>query len=516
MLNNVSINIKNLRKKHKLTLKTLGKKLGLAASSLSRIERGELNINAKLLQRLADELNTSPQAFFSDSSSSNNQDSINPFIKNFRLSAKFINQFNKKTFVIAVGGEVVDDNQFQSIAYDINLLHSLNINIVLVHGIRPQIEQKIKKGNRSSKLIRNHRVTGRKELDQIMEINGKVKTEIEAMLSSRPPDSPMSESDITLSSGNFITAKPIGVIDGVDMEFTGQIRKVNGKAITDKLINQEIVIISPLGFSPIGEIFNLPYEQTAAFIAQSIKAEKLIYYVSTNGILNIEGKLIPELTTNKAEKLIEHIENKSSPEQAPHISYTDFNILKSSLFAIKNKIEKVHLINRHIDGSIIQEIYTDKGAGTILTEYPLEDIRQARFSDITHILNLIEPLSEQGVLIKRIAGHIRDDINSFYVIEHDHNIIGTAALYEYNQMIEIACFVIHPNYQRLGYGEKLLKFCEKKIQEMGIKSIFALTTQSEHWFIEKGFNQSDKKFMPNGRNKIYDIQRNSKFLTKNL
>ncbi len=202
--------------------------------------------------------------------------------------------------------EVVDDNQFQSIAYDINLLHSLNINIVLVHGIRPQIEQKIKKGNRSSKLIRNHRVTGRKELDQIMEINGKVRTEIEAMLSSRPSDSPMPESDITLSSGNFITAKPIGVIDGVDMEFTGQIRKVNGKAITDKLINREIVIISPLGFSPIGEVFNLPYEQTAAFIAQSIKAEKLIYYVSTNGILNIEGKLIPELTTNKAEKLIEH------------------------------------------------------------------------------------------------------------------------------------------------------------------------------------------------------------------
>ena len=169
MLNNVSINIKNLRKKHKLTLKTLANKLGLAASSLSRIERGELNINAKLLQRLADELNTSPQAFFSDSSSSNNQDSINPFIKNFRLSAKFINQFNKKTFVIAVGGEVVDDNQFQSIAYDINLLHSLNINIVLVHGIRPQIEQKIKKENRSSKLIRNHRVTGRK--DMRIEIN---------------------------------------------------------------------------------------------------------------------------------------------------------------------------------------------------------------------------------------------------------------------------------------------------------------------------------------------------------
>ncbi len=169
-----------------------------------------------------------------------------------------------------------------------------------------------------------------------------------------------------------------------------------------------------------------------------------------------------------------NIKHTYKPYQAPHISYTDFNILKSSLFAIKNKIEKVHLINRHIDGSIIQEIYTDKGAGTILTEYPLEDIRQARFSDITHILNLIEPLSEQGVLIKRIAGHIRDDINSFYVIEHDHNIIGTAALYEYNQMIEIACFVIHPNYQRLGYGEKLLKFCEKKIKHWVLNQFLPL------------------------------------------
>ena len=516
MLNNVSINIKNLRKKQKLTLTMLSKKIGLAASSLSRIERGELNIHANFLQKLAEVLNTSPQSFFSDPLSCNEQDSINPFVKNFRLSAKFINQFTKKTFVIAIGGEVVHENQFQSIAYDINLLHSLNINIVLVHGISPQIEQKIKKENRNSKLVRSLIVTNKKELDQIMEINGKVKTEIEAILSSRHADSPMSGSDITLSSGNFITAKPIGVIDGVDMEFTGQIRKVNDKAITDKLLNREIVIISPLGFSPIGEVFNLSYEQTAAFIAQSIKATKLIYYVGANGILNLEGKLIPELTSRKAEKLIEHIENNSSPDKAPHISYTDFNILKSSLFAIKNKIEKVHLINRHVDGSIIQEIYTDKGAGTVLTKYPLEDIRKARISDINHIVSLIEPLSKQGVLIQRMAKHIHNDINSFYVIEHDQNIIGTAAIYEYNQMIEIACFVIHPNYQRLGYGEKLLKFCEKKIKDMNIKSIFVLTTQSEHWFVEKGFNLSNKKLMPHGRKNIYDIERNSKFFTKIL
>ena len=293
------------------------------------------------------------------------------------------------------------------------------------------------------------------------------------------------------------------------MEFTGQIRKIDSEAIFNKLTNKEIVIISPLGYSPIGDVFNLSYEQTAAHIAHSVKAEKLIYYVNSGGILNIHGELIPELTFNKAHRLIEHIEN---PKNAPFISYNDFNILKSSLYAINNKIEKVHLINRNIDGSIIEEIFTDKGSGTILTEYSLENIRNAREADINQIRNIINPLEKKGIL----ADRLNKDISAFYVIEHDHNIIGTVALYEYSDLLEVACFAIHDKYQNLGYGKKLLKFCEEKALELNIKKLFILTTQSEHWFIENNFQLTDKKFMPNARKKTYTAERNSKYFTKRL
>ena len=350
-------------------------------------------------------------------------------------------------------------------------------------------------------------------LKDIVEVNGAIKTTIEATLSSGILDSPMLGSNIKVSSGNFITARPLGVIDGVDMELTGQIRKIDTNAITDKLNNREIVIISPLGYSPIGDIFNLSYEQTAAHVAQTIKAEKLIYYINANGILNIRGELIPELTISKAKHLIESIED---PKNAPFISYPDFNILKSSLYAIKNNIEKVHLINRNIDGSVIEEIFTDKGSGTVLTEYSLQNIRPAAMRDINQIINIIEPLEKEGILISRINKNISKDINSFYVVEHDHNIIGTVALYQYEEMIELACFAIHDNYQNLGYGKKLLRFCEQTAKNKNIKKIFILTTQSEHWFIENNFSLTDRKFIPDERKKTYTIERNSKYFIKRL
>jgi amino-acid N-acetyltransferase len=506
--------VRKLRQDQGMTLASLAKHASLDPGNLSRIERGETNISFNLLQKLSSALNISPIIFFEKGSYHRNSTiESKSFIQNFRLSAKFINQFNNKTFVIAIGGEVINDNQFKTIANDINLLHSMNINIILVHGIRPQINNKLRGDKKYSKLMRNIRVTKKEMLNDIVEVNGLIKTNIEATLSSGILDSPSLNSNIKISSGNFITAKPIGIIDGVDMEFTGQIRKIDTNAITDKLINKEIVIISPLGYSPIGDIFNLSYEQTASHVAQAVKAEKLIYYINSNGILNIRGELIPELTISKAKQLIENIEN---PESSPFISYHDFNVLKSSLYAIKNKIKKVHLINRNIDGSIIEEIFTDRGSGSVLTEYSLQNIRPATIKDINQIMNIIKPLEKEGILIDRINKDIDEDINSFYVIEHDHNIIGTVALYQYEGIIEVACFAIHAKYQNLGYGKKLLKFCEKTALDKNIKNLFILTTQSEHWFIENNFSVADKKIMPEERKKTYTSERNSKYFTKRL
>jgi len=506
--------VRKLRKVQNMTLANLAKRISLDPGNLSRIERGQLNISFNLLEKVSLALNVSPLVFFDNNPPQNNLTTEpRSFIETFRLSAKFINQFNNKTFVIAIGGEVIDDNQLKSIACDINLLHSMNINIVLVHGVRPQIDNKLKSETQKVELIRNIRVTKKEMLNDIIAVNGTIKTNIEAALSSGIMTSPMPGSNMRVSSGNFITARPLGVIDGIDMELTGQIRKIDTNAITDKLNNNEIVIISPLGYSPIGDIFNLSYEQTAAHVAQAIKAKKLIYYINANGILNIRGELIPELTISKAKHLIESIED---PKNAPFISHHDFNIIKSSLYAIKNNIEKVHLINRNIDGSVIEEIFTDKGSGTVLTEYSLQNIRSATIKDINQIINIIEPLEKEGILIDRVNKNIGKDINSFYVIEHDHNIIGTVALYQYEEMIELACFAIHDNYQNLGYGKKLLKYCEQTAINKNIKSLFILTTQSEHWFIENNFLLTDRKFIPDKRMKTYTVERNSKYFIKRL
>ncbi|MDG2252353.1 MAG: amino-acid N-acetyltransferase [Methylophilaceae bacterium] len=506
--------IKFLRKEQKLTLNQLAKKVEINTSSLSRIERGEINISVDLLERIAKTLNVSPQIFFDSTPLQKDLSGPrNSFVEHFRLSAKFIYQFNKKIFVIAFGAEVLKDEQLKQISHDINLLHSLNIKLVLIHGIRPHIDHKLIATKQPTRLVRNQRVTDKQSLEHIIEVNGRIHTEIQATLSSSMSGSPMAGSDIKVSSGNFITAKPIGVIDGVDMEYTGQIRKVDNNAILDKLSQNEIVLISPIGFSPVGEIFNLSYEQTAAYIAGSIKADKLIYFVDSDGVLNKRGELIPEMTTKKAKNLIQNIEKNSSPENAAHISYKDLNILKSSLFAIKQNVEKIHLINRNTNGSLIEELYTDKGSGTILTEYALEKIRPASVKDVKAIYQLIEPLGMNGKLITRANEQIEQDLKNFIVIEYNHDLIGCAALYPYKNMSEISCFAIHTNYQRQGFGMKLLNYCEKKINS---RYAFILTTQSEHWFKEKGFVETHIDSMPAERRKIYHVERNSKFFTKKL
>lgn len=512
MQKNIGINVRNLRKLHKMSLNDLAQKIAMSPGNLSRIERGELNITIKILEKISRIFNCQPQDIFVNPE----LESSNNFIEKFRQASKYINLFNNKIFVIALGGEVFEDEQFESIAYDINLLRSIGIKIIIIHGIRPQIDDLLISNKIKTSLNKNIRITDANSINHVIDINGRIRTKIESILSSSIINSPLFESDIKLSSGNFITARPLGILNGIDMKFTGQVRKVNSESIQAKLNNGEIVIISPLGYSPIGDIFNLSYEQLASAVASSMKAHKLIFYINSNGIINLRGELLTELTTEKATNLIHQIERDSNPNKALNISYQDFNIIKSSLDAIKNKVEKIHLINRHTNGSIIEELFTDKGSGTILTEYPLEKIREAKPNDVNKIFQLIEPLSQNGILVKRASNEIKKDLSSFYVMEHSMDLVGCVALFKYEEKVEIACFAIDSNFHNQGFGSKLIKFCEKKAKTHDVNEIFILTTQSEHWFIEKGFKVDDKELMPKKRKIIYQLERNSKFLTKKI
>ncbi len=513
MQNNTGNIIRQKRKQRGLTLNTLANKLNISASNLSRIETGALKVSANLINHLVEIFKVSPQYFFNQSSvDTSGASTQSSFIQNFRLSAKYINQFNQNIFVIAISGYVFNEDQFEKIAQDINLLHSLNIKIILVYGARPQVESILIKNKIPERLVKNMRVTCNAALKHVIEVNGAIRIKIEATLSTIKSVS----EGMHLSSGNFLTAMPIGVVDGIDMEATGKVRRVNVESIKNKLNHHEIVIASPIGYSPMGQIFNLSYEETAANIAAAINADKLIYYVDANGILNERGELIPELTSEKAHKLISHIEKKPSPESAQNLSYDDFNILKSSVFAIKNNIKKVHLINRHIDGSIIEELFTEKGSGTILTEFALEKFRKAKEADIKNIYRILSPLEKRKVLIERNLNQIKETINQFYIIEHDKKFVGCVSFNSFKESIELASFSIEPKYQRLGFGKKLLKFCELEAKKLKYDEIFILTTQSEHWFAENGFKEKSKELMPTFKKKTYQSERNSKYLTKKL
>ena len=513
MQNNTGIIIRQKRKERGLTLNALANKLNISVSNLSRIETGALKVSTNLINQLVEIFKVSPQYFFHQShGSSSSVSTQSSFVQNFRLSAKYINQFNQNTFVIGISGYVFDEGQFEKIAQDINLLHSLNIKVILVYGARPQVESILIKNKIPIKLVKNMRVTSNAALKHVVEVNGAIRIKIEATLSTIKSAS----EGMHLSSGNFLTAMPVGVIDGIDMEATGRVRRVDVEAIKNKLNHHEIVIVSPIGYSPIGQIFNLPYEQTAANIAAAIDADKLIYYVDGNGIQNERGDLINELTSEKANKLISHIEEKPSPKSAQNLSNDDFNILKSSVFAIKNKIKKVHLINRHIDGSLIEELFTEKGSGTILTEFALENFRKATEEDIKDIYRLLFPLEKRKILIERDLTQIKEMVNQFYVLEHDKKFVGCVSLNSFKDSLELASFSIEPKYQKLGFGEKLLKFCEQEAKKLKYDEIFILTTQSEHWFAEKGFKEKSKELMPTLKKETYQSERNSKYLTKNL
>ena len=224
------------------------------------------------------------------------------FVYWFRAAAPYIHAFRGKTFVIAFGGEVLSDGQFTRLAHDLNLLNSLGVRLVLVHGVRPQVEEHLIQRQAEIRYADGLRVTDDAALACVKEAVGEVRVEIEALLSMGLPNSPMANADIRVASGNFVTARPLGVRNGVDLLHTGEVRKINAPAIRQRLEDDDIVLLSPLGYSPTGEIFNLSLEDVATQAAHSLNADKLIFLMETEGVQTARGGLLRVLTVPEAEK----------------------------------------------------------------------------------------------------------------------------------------------------------------------------------------------------------------------
>ncbi len=432
------------------------------------------------------------------------------FVQWFRSAAPYIRTFRGQTFVIAFDGEVIEDGNFVELTHDINLLASIGVKIVLVHGARPQIERTIKSKN-VEPLLSKHgiRITDERALSCVKEANGRLRLEIEALLSMGLPNTPLMGSEIRVSSGNFVIAKPKGIVDGEDMLFSGDVRKIHHLAIKQRLDNNELVLISPIGYSPTGEIFNLTHEDVAAEVAINLNASKLIFLVNSCGQSDADGKLLRELTSSELKAL--HESKYSFAEQ-------DNRVIANTIKASESGVDRVHLINRSLDGAMLLELFTHEGIGSMISRDPLEKIRKATVDDVGGILSLIEPLENAGVLIRRPRENLENEIQKFTVVEHDGLIAGTVALNTFVEAskAELACLAVHPAFQNAGVGERLLRIIEQDCSKLKINEIFVLTTASSHWFLENGFKQASMDTLPKEKAALYNYERNSKIYTKHV
>ena len=430
------------------------------------------------------------------------------FLKWFRHVSPYIHVHRGKTFVIMIPGDCIGQPNFDNVVCDISLLHSLGVHLVVVHGARLQIDKQLSGASIKSRFHKGSRITERDHLGHVLKAVGATRFRLEALFSSGLPDSPMSGAKIKIRSGNFITAKPQGIIDGVDYQMTGKVRSVDGQAIVEIVRKDGIPLLSPLGYSVTGEVFNLSFADEGVSVASQIQADKILIYNDDGPIYDRNSTLYRQLTLSQCENFL-----REQQYLAPANSYFS---LRSCLAACKRGVPRAHIISSQEDGTLLKELFTRDGTGTMVYSDNYEAIRPAQLEDVLGIMNLISPLEQKGILVKRSRELLETEIGYFIVMEKDDLIIGCAALYPIPNSTagELACVAVLKEYQKDGRARNLLDHIEQKGTELALDKIYTLTTRTAHWFIEQGFTETTVGKMPASRKALYNYQRNSKVFVK--
>lgn len=433
-------------------------------------------------------------------------------VQGFRHSVPYINAHRGKTFIIMLGGEAIEHENFPNIINDIGLLHSLGIRLVVVYGARPQIDRNLAVHQCHPVYHKHIRVTDAATLEWVKQAAGLLQLDITARLSMSLNNTPLQGAHIHVVSGNFVIAQPLGVDDGVDYCHSGRIRRIDEQAIYHQLENQAIVLIGPVAVSVTGESFNLTAEEVATQLAITLKAEKMVGFCSSLGVKDGEGKIIPELFPNQAQQHVEQLEAKGE-----HYSGS-VRFLRGAIKACRSGVPRSHLISYQEDGALLQELFSRDGIGTQIVMESAEQIRQANINDIGGILELIRPLEQQGILVRRSREQLEMEIDKFTIIERDNMTIACAALYPFldENIGEMACVAVHPDYRSSSRGEALLQRVTQQARLIGLEKLFVLTTRSIHWFQERGFTPAEVERLPLQKQALYNYQRRSKILLMDL
>ncbi|MEF3730137.1 amino-acid N-acetyltransferase [Escherichia coli] len=433
-------------------------------------------------------------------------------VEGFRHSVPYINTHRGKTFVIMLGGEAIEHENFSSIVNDIGLLHSLGIRLVVVYGARPQIDANLAAHHHEPLYHKNIRVTDAKTLELVKQAAGTLQLDITARLSMSLNNTPLQGAHINVVSGNFIIAQPLGVDDGVDYCHSGRIRRIDEDAIHRQLDSGAIVLMGPVAVSVTGESFNLTSEEIATQLAIKLKAEKMIGFCSSQGVTNDDGDIVSELFPNEAQARVEAQEEKGDYNSGT------VRFLRGAVKACRSGVRRCHLLSYQEDGALLQELFSRDGIGTQIVMESAEQIRRATINDIGGILELIRPLEQQGILVRRSREQLEMEIDKFTIIQRDNTTIACAALYPFpeEKIGEMACVAVHPDYRSSSRGEVLLERIAAQAKQSGLSKLFVLTTRSIHWFQERGFTPVDIDLLPESKKQLYNYQRKSKVLMADL
>lgn len=428
-------------------------------------------------------------------------------VEGFRHSVPYINTHRGKTFVIMLGGEAIEHENFSSIVNDIGLLHSLGIRLVVVYGARPQIDANLAAHHHEPLYHKNIRVTDAKTLELVKQAAGTLQLDITARLSMSLNNTPLQGAHINVVSGNFIIAQPLGVDDGVDYCHSGRIRRIDEDAIHRQLDSGAIVLMGPVAVSVTGESFNLTSEEIATQLAIKLKAEKMIGFALPRASLMTTVILSPNFFPNEAQARVEAQEEKGDYNSGT------VRFLRGAVKACRSGVRRCHLISYQEDGALLQELFSRDGIGTQIVMESAEQIRRATINDIGGILELIRPLEQQGILVRRSREQLEMEIDKFTIIQRDNTTIACAALYPFpeEKIGEMACVAVHPDYRSSSRGEVLLERIAAQAKQSGLSKLFVLTTRSIHWFQERGFTPVDIDLLPESKSSCTTTSVNPKF-----
>ena len=438
------------------------------------------------------------------------------FVAALRAAAPYVHAQNGRVFVVAFGGEAALRPDFERLVYDIALLHSLGVKLVLVHGVRPQIEAQLAARGVEPQFVGDLRVTDPAAMECVKAAVGSLRMDIEAKLSTGLASTPMGGAKLKVAGGNWVTARPAGVRAGVDHQLTGEVRRIDIATIRNVLEQDRIALLSPIGYSPTGEIFNLRAGEVAEAVAVGLKADKLIFVLNSDPEqwkLASETGDAGQLPLGEAERLIASAGDRNS------LSEEDRALLKSALAAGRGGVRRVHLIGSEASGALLRELYTRDGCGLMFySDENYESVREASIEDVGGVLSLIKPLEDSGVLVPRSREQLELEISFFDVMVRDGTVIACSALFPFpqNQMAEFSCVAVHPDYRSSGRAAALLQRAEETARKLGVKKLFSLTTHTPHWFIEHGFVQASIEDLPMQKQRIYNYQRKSIVLVKEL